>query len=227
MANKKQRKENPVGLAIFVAVMLMIGFGLLFIFREPDPAGDSSQSEETPTKTYFTYPTYYKEYVMKYAEEFDIDPCYVFAVIRSESSFVEDAESGVGARGLMQIMPDAFDWIKFKLADDEERTFDDMYKAEYNIRYGTYMLSYLYDDFGSFELASAAYHQGMNAVQGWIDDGTIDPAHFNIDEGLDDMPSAVTRDYIYKVIRSYRKYRELPELKEDKKNGSKEESGTD
>ena len=156
---------------------------------------------------------------MKSAEEFDIDPCYIFAVIRTESSFVEDAESEVGARGLMQIMPDAFDWIQFKLGGDDGLTFDDMYTPEHNIRYGTYMLSYLYEDFGSYELASAAYHQGMNAVQGWIDDGTIDPAHFNIDEGIDAMPSALTRDYIFKVIKSYRKYRELPELKEDKNNG--------
>ena len=218
MANKKAKKENPVGLAIFCIIMLVIGVGLLFIFREPKQTGGEDKTE-SPSKTYFTYPTYYKEYVMKSAEEFDIDPCYIFAVIRTESSFVEDAESEVGARGLMQIMPDAFDWIQFKLGGDDGLTFDDMYTPEHNIRYGTYMLSYLYEDFGSYELASAAYHQGMNAVQGWIDDGTIDPAHFNIDEGIDAMPSALTRDYIFKVIKSYRKYRELPELKEDINNG--------
>ena len=221
MAAKKQKKENPVGLAIFCAVMLVIALGLLFIFREPTQNGGEEKAE-TPSKTYFTYPTYYKEYVLKNAKEFDIDPCYVFAVIRTESSFVEDAESEVGARGLMQIMPDAFDWIQFKLAEDDGLIFDDMYTAEHNIHYGTYMLSYLYKEFGSYELASAAYHQGMNAVQGWIDDGTIDPAHFNIDEGIDAMPSGVTRDYIYKVIKTYRKYRENPELKEDKNNGSEE-----
>jgi soluble lytic murein transglycosylase len=52
----------------------------------------------------------------------------------------------------------------------------------------------------------------MNAVQAWIDDGTIDPEHFNIDEGIDAMPSDVTRDYIYKVVKTYRKYKGLPEF---------------
>ena len=217
MAVKKQKKENPLGLALFVVIMLIIAVGLLFIFREPDDnsgSGNAGDNNITRAKAYFTYPTDYEEYVLKYADEFDIDPCYIFAVIRAESSFVEDAESEVGARGLMQIMPDAFDWIQYRLGEDD-LTFDDMYKAEYNIRYGTYMLSYLYEDFGSFELASAAYHQGMNAVQSWIDDGTIDPEHFNINDGLDDMPSAVTRDYIYKIMKAYDKYKENTQLKED------------
>jgi hypothetical protein len=66
MAEKRPKKENPVGLAIFCGIMLLIAVGLLIIFREPKPNG-SSEKAETPSKTYFTYPTYYKEYVMKYA----------------------------------------------------------------------------------------------------------------------------------------------------------------
>lgn len=214
---KKPKKENPLGLAIFVIIMLIIAAGLLFIFREPSDGSEtgSADSNITRAKSYFTYPTDYKDYVLEYSNEFGIDPCYIFAVIRTESSFIEDAESEAGARGLMQIMPDAFDWIQFRLGGDDGLTFDDMYTAKYNIRYGTYMLSFLYEEFGSYELASAAYHQGMNAVQSWIDDGTIDPAKFNINDGIDDMPSAVTRDYIYKVMRSYDKYKENTQLKED------------
>ncbi len=213
MAKAKKKKTNggnAVGLAIFVTVMLLIAFGLLVIFRKP----------ETPTKAkkYFTYPTEYEEYVIKYSKEYDIDPRYIFAVIRTESSFIETAESEVGARGLMQIMPDAFDWIKFRLNDDRDITFDDMFEPEYNIQYGTYMLSYLYDQFGSYELASAAYHQGMNAVQGWIDDGTIDPEHFSVNENLDAMPSDLTRDYIYKVMKAFDKYKDNSELEAEIKN---------
>ena len=81
------------------------------------------------------------------------------------------------------------------------------------------MLSYLYEQFGSYELTSAAYHQGMNAVQGWIDDGTIDPEHFNVDEGLDDMPSEVTQDYIYSVMKAYKKYQDNSELEAEINNG--------
>lgn len=209
-ARKRSNGGNAIGLAVFVTVMLLIAFGLLIIFRKP----------ETPEKAkkYFTYPTEYEEYVIKYSKEYDIDPRYIFAVIRTESSFVETAESEVGARGLMQIMPDAFDWIKFRLDDDRDITFDSMFEPEYNIQYGTYMLSYLYDQFGSYELASAAYHQGMNAVQGWIDDGTIDPDHFSVNENLDAMPSDLTQDYIYRVMKAFDKYKENSELEAEINN---------
>ena len=219
MANRKRKSNSgSLGLAIFVTVMLLIAAGLIFIFRQPEV------KETVPkAKKYFSYPTEYEEYVIKYAKEYEMDPRYIFAVIRTESSFIETAESEVGARGLMQIMPDAFDWIKFRLDDDRGLTFDDMYDPEYNIQYGTYYLSYLYDLFGSYELASGAYHQGMNAVQGWIDDGTIDPEHFSIDENLDDMPSDLTQDYIYKVMKAFEKYKENTELEEDMNNGSDEE----
>ncbi|MBQ1537456.1 MAG: transglycosylase SLT domain-containing protein, partial [Ruminococcus sp.] len=105
-----------------------------------------------------------------------------------------------------------------RLDDDRDITFDNMYDPELNIQYGTYMLSYLYDQFGSYELASAAYHQGMNAVQGWIDDGTIDPEHFSVAENLDTMPSDLTRDYIYKVMRAFDKYKENSELEAEISN---------
>ena len=129
----------------------------------------------------------------------------------------------MGARGLMQIMPDAFDWIKFRLDDTRDITFDDMFDPQLNIQYGTYMLSYLYEDFGSFELAAGAYHQGMNAVQAWIDDGTIDPDNFSIDAGLDDMPSDPTRNYIYKVMNALEKYKNNSQLEEDINNARSEE----
>ncbi|SDA27299.1 soluble lytic murein transglycosylase [Ruminococcus sp. YE71] len=219
---KKKSSNSTLGLAVFVTVMLLLGMGLYLVFRRPE-----IQQTVPKAKQYFTYPTDYEEYVIKYSNEYDIDARYIFAVIRTESSFVETAESEVGARGLMQIMPDAFDWIQFRLDDDRGLTFDDMYTPEYNIQYGTYMLSYLYEKFGSYELASAAYHQGMNAVSGWIDDGTIDPEHFSVDENLDAMPSDLTRDYIYKVMKAFDKYKENAQLEEDINNGKQQNSSGD
>lgn len=213
MAKKKSNNGgNVIGLAVFVTIMLLIAFGLIAIFKQPET--------EHKAKKFFTYPTDYEEYVIRYSTEYDIDPRYVFAVINTESHFDPNAESEVGARGLMQIMPDAFDWIKFRLNDDRELTFDDMYDPEINIQYGAYMLSYLYEDFDeSYELAAAAYHQGMNAVHGWIEDGTIDPEHFSINENIEDVPSELTQDYIYKVMKAFDKYKENSQLEEDISNG--------
>ena len=164
------------------------------------------------------YPTRYEEFVIECSEKYGLEASLILAVIRCESGFRPDAVSRTGAVGLMQIMPDAFDWIKFRLDDDRDITFDSMFEPEYNIQYGTYMLSYLYDQFGSYELASAAYHQGMNAVQGWIDDGTIDPDHFSVNENLDAMPSDLTQDYIYRVMKAFDKYKENSELEAEINN---------
>lgn len=217
MAKKKRKKSasaNYLGFAVFITILLIIAGGLYIIFRNPETVNK--------TRTYFSYPTDYEEYVIRYSSEYGIDPRYVFAVIYVESRFNENAESDVGARGLMQVMSDAFDWIKFRLGDERDISFDDMYDPELNIQYGTYMLSYLYDRFGSYELASAAYHQGMNAVQTWIDNGTIDPDSFSVDNTLDDLPSQVTQDYIYSVMKAFEKYKDNYQLEEDISNGKQD-----
>ncbi len=212
---KKTKKNNFLGFAVFITLLLIIAFSLIAAFKKPHI--------RQKAKKFFSYPTDYEEYVLKYSKEYDIDPRFVFAVIYTESHFDPNAVSDVGARGLMQIMPDAFDWIKFRLDDTRDITFDDMFDPQLNIQYGTYMLSYLYEDFGSFELAAGAYHQGMNAVQAWIDDGTIDPDNFSIDAGLDDMPSDPTRNYIYKVMNALEKYKNNSQLEEDINNARSEE----
>ncbi len=208
---KKTKQDNYLAFAIFITIGLLIAAGLIVIFKKPET--------QQKAKNFFTYPTEYEEYVIKYSNEYGIDPRFVFAVINTESHFNENAESEVGARGLMQIMPDAFDWIKFRLNDDRDITFDDMFDPQMNIQYGAYMLSYLYEDFGSYELTAAAYHQGMNAVRAWIDDGTIDPDTFSIENGLEAMPSDLTQDYIYKVMKAYDKYMDNSQLEEDISNG--------
>lgn len=198
--NKKQIKKWPI------LLLLLIIAGLL-IYRFLGVA--IKKGKLNIGQNLFSYSTKYEEYVTKYSEKFDIDPAFVYAVINTESHFDPKATSDVGARGLMQLMEEAYDWVKYRLNDDRDHTYDDMYDPELNIEYGTYMLKYLYDKYDSYELAAAAYHGGMGAVDGWIEDGTVNQKNFN----LDDIPSEVTANYVYKVTTAYNKYREL--LKED------------
>ena len=65
------------------------------------------------------YPRKYDEYVTYYAGKYQIDPYILYSIIRTESNFNPQAESNVGARGLMQITEITFDWIKTKIAPDE------------------------------------------------------------------------------------------------------------
>ena len=107
------------------------------------------------------HPIRYSEYVERYAKENDIDKYLVYAVIKTESGYDSGAVSNVGARGLMQIMENTFDWIKFKL-NDEVTQYHEMFIPEHNIRYGCYLLGYLYEEFGNIDATMAAYHAGVN-----------------------------------------------------------------
>lgn len=153
-----------------------------------------------------TYEIKYTEHVEKFAEQNNIDKYLIYAVIRTESSFNEKAVSNVGARGLMQIMPDAFDWVKMKLNDKRDITFDDMYTAEYNIEYCSYYLGYLMKKYNnSISLTAAAYHAGFNQVDRWLEDSKVSKDGKSIDK----YPSSVTNHYVKKVTSAYESYKNL------------------
>ena len=147
------------------------------------------------------YPVHYRDTILKYAAEYEVDPLFILAVMKTESDFNPNAVSEADARGLMQIAETTFDWIKDKL-NDETSVFSDMYTPEINIRYGTFFLHYLYQEFESLVLAAAAYHAGRGAVNDWLTDSTLS----SDGETLHKIPSSVTAHYVNKVMNAYDKY---------------------
>lgn len=150
------------------------------------------------------HPKKYSEYVSKYAQEYEMDEDLIYAVIKTESDFDCEAVSNVGARGLMQIMEDTFDWIKFRLGDDES-VYDDMFDPEMNIRYGAYLMDYLLEKFGDKDTAVAAYHSGAGCVGSWLEDKE------NSSDGkrLDTIPSSTAAHYVNKINNALSNYKEL------------------
>lgn len=153
---------------------------------------------------FYSYPKKYSEYVEKYAKEYNVSENFVYAVIKTESGFKSDAVSDVGARGLMQIMETTFDWIKFK-CDDENAVFYDMYNPEDNIRYGCWLLGYLYDEFGSIETAAAAYHAGRGNVNEWLSDKRYSSDGVTLEE----IPIPDTAHYVEKITKAVEIYTRL------------------
>lgn len=86
------------------------------------------------------YPVEYQALVEQYCQEFSVEPALCYAVIRTESSFNPEATSSIGARGLMQLTEETFDWVKSRLEPQSDTTYDAMYEPEKNIEYGTYLL---------------------------------------------------------------------------------------
>ena len=115
------------------------------------------------------YPRDFGEYVSTSAREFGVPEQVLFAVIKSESNFDPNAVSKAGAVGLMQLMPSTFRW----LSDDVlgERLDSTMiYDPMTNIKYGACMLARLYDYYGNWDTAFAAYNAGIGTVNNWLED---------------------------------------------------------
>lgn len=134
------------------------------------------------------------------AEEFGVPLALVLAVIRTESNFRADAVSTAGARGLMQLLPQTFAFLRDEqlcepLSDGEIDT------PRTNVRYGTYYLSYLKARFGSWPEALAAYNAGEGRVALWLNDPSLAK-----DGKLQRIPFPETAAYLEKVNSSFEAY---------------------
>lgn len=150
------------------------------------------------------YPKKYSDYVELYAEQYDIPPHVLYAVIRTESSFDSAAVSKKGAVGLMQFMPETFDWLTNEMLF--EHLADGMrYDPETSVRYGAYLLSHLYKRYGDWSVVFAAYNAGIGTVDGWLED----PECADGAGGLKAIPYKETRNYVKKVTKALSTYDRL------------------
>ena len=153
------------------------------------------------------HPLEFADAIVQYALSQNLDPALVSAVILCESSFNPQAESRLGARGLMQLMEDTAEWVAHKLdEDDASYTFDKLYDAETNIRFGTWYLGYLSRRFnGDPTKIVCAYHAGQGNVDAWLKN----PQYSHDGVTLDVIPTKDTAAYASRVLRArdvYRKY---------------------
>jgi soluble lytic murein transglycosylase len=137
----------------------------------------------------------YRELAKKAAREHELDEAWMFGLMRQESRFVNVARSGVGASGLMQIMPATARWIAQRLGIKgfHPREMQDPAK---NIQFGAYYLKHVQNSLdGSAVLATAAYNAGPGRAQRWRDIRPMEAAVY-----IESIPFAETRDYVKKVM---------------------------
>lgn len=137
----------------------------------------------------------YREIASKEAESQGIDEAWVFGLIRQESRFVSVARSGVGAKGLMQIMPATGRWIAKKLGI-KRFNVNDLNEPATNLKFGTYYLRQMQDSLdGHPVLATAAYNAGPRRAQRWRDTRAMEGAVY-----IESIPFSETREYVKKVM---------------------------
>ena len=151
------------------------------------------------------YPIKYNQYVEKYCKKYDVDKYLIYAIIKAESNFKEDVVSHKGANGLMQIMyPTAKEIAKkIDLSIDENSILE----PNVNINIGTKYISTLMEKYNNTSLALAAYNAGSSNVDSWIKDKTIK----NDGSNVENIPYKETNNYVRKILRDYKIYKNLYE----------------
>lgn len=151
-----------------------------------------------PQLMQFFYPRPYLEQVKNLAVEYELDEALIYAVIRTESGFNEQAHSTAGACGLMQLMPATAQWIANKagLGKVDGRLFE----PELNMRLGCWYLAWLCDYYnGDMSKALIAYNAGLSNVNSWIAMGYT----------FDNLPFKETTDFLCRIQRSFKIYNYL------------------
>ncbi|HRN39636.1 MAG TPA: lytic transglycosylase domain-containing protein [Ruminococcus bromii] len=197
--SRRYKKKKSAGKAILawiivLAILAAGGFVFVSVFYE-----DAKKKLDE-----MNYPRTYSTYVEKAAKDYDLDPALIYAVIHTESGFDPKAESGVGAKGVMQMMPSSFEWLQEQRGCAGQYTEDDLFDPEICIDYGSYLLKYFYDYYGTERSAIAAYNAGF-VVSDWLND-----TNYSSDgKNLDSIPYPETENYVDKVESAKEMYIKL------------------
>ena len=163
-------------------------------------------SERTTTVADFEqrFPMPFRETVVRRSQAINLDPSYVYGLIRQESRFIMDARSGVGASGLMQVMPATARWTAKKIGMDSF-TPDQINDRDTNITIGTAYLKLALDDLGgSMPMAAAAYNAGPGRPRTWR--GQAGGHMLDAAIWAENVPFTETRDYVKKVLSNATNY---------------------
>jgi soluble lytic murein transglycosylase len=142
------------------------------------------------------FPVTYLSQVQSNAGRQELDPAIIFGLMRQESMLDQNAMSAVGARGLMQIMPETGQQIARKL-NEPWQAENSLFNPDVNIKYGAFYYKQLLTRFdGHFALAMAAYNAGPNRVSKWLPNDKSVPA----DIWIETIPYKETRKYVTSVL---------------------------
>ncbi|HNW87523.1 MAG TPA: transglycosylase SLT domain-containing protein [Candidatus Limiplasma sp.] len=210
----EEQEEKPklvipyLGIAVFVAALVVVGLWIMQLTFANEKADVLANRAAAIEKLANSHPYQYRDLIEREATANNLHPAFVAAIVLNESSFNPKAESDVGARGLMQMMPDTAEWVHGKMGLTDEYSFDQMYDPDTNVHYACWYLAFLSDRFHNDPiLVSAAFHAGQNTVQNWLNDSRYSQDAQTI--SLSQMADGPTKTYATRVLKAFATYRRL------------------
>jgi soluble lytic murein transglycosylase len=144
------------------------------------------------------FPTPYREEVQQRATQTGLEPAFIYGLIRQESRFIAEAQSSVGAAGLMQVMPATAHWTARRIGLRNYKP-KQITERDTNIALGSSYLQLVLEAFdGSMPMAAAAYNAGPSRARLWRGN-TSDPV-LEAAIWIENIPFGETRDYVKKVL---------------------------
>ena len=168
-------------LAFFLLVALSVGFGFAW-----DAVATAVERHRYPM------PSNLSVKVSQYAEQYGIPEPILWATVRNNSQFASNAVSENGAVGLTQLTPERFEWICLNLLGGEPLDEGMLFDPDTNLSAGCAYLSYLYDRYGVWEHAFAAYDTDPQTVDAWLSD----PQNLSGQGILQKYPDHATAAYV-------------------------------
>ena len=151
-----------------------------------------------------SYPHPHQDIINQMSRKYSVEKSLLYAIIRAESGFLQDAKSYRGALGLMQMMPFVAHDLASKLAL-EKFSPEHLKEPKVAIELGALLLATLKRQFDTIHLVVAAYNAGPHHVQKWLDHFGDLPTELFIER----IPFQQTRDYLKKVLPSKSLYSAL------------------
>jgi soluble lytic murein transglycosylase-like protein len=201
---KSGRKAESAALFSSIAPTITSYYGGL-ASEKINPKGSILRTVSATPNNYSEYPAVYQSELLKASRIHKIDPRFILAVMKQESTFRPSIKSPAGARGLLQLVFDTA--LKYNTqAGYPSLDPDDLYQPAVNIAIGSLYIGELKDEFnGLYEAVAASYNGGEDNVTRWLDrTKPKDPGIFASEVGF-----AESKAYLFKVMNNYRAYCDL------------------
>lgn len=181
-------------IALLLLIALSVGFGFAY-----DATATAVEKNRYPR------PEWLESAVQVRAEKYAVPEAMIWAVLRNESRFESNAVSEDGRIGLMQLTPDRFHFVATEIMEIDSPDAGLLYDPATNLEYGVAYLSYLYRQYGVWDLVFAAYCAGTGTVDAWL----TSPAYTDENGLLIEIPDRDVAQYVKKMNKAVDLYRAL------------------